>query len=102
MDFGHCRHQIRTTMDTTLATAVIITGASGPGFTGYYIEALLRNGIQRERIAPILVPILDHIREAGVGYISEIFDGNEPYTSRGCIAQAWSVAEIARAYRLLY
>jgi glycogen debranching enzyme len=33
-----------------------------------------------------------------VGYISEIFDGNEPIIPRGCIAQAWGVAEVLRAY----
>jgi glycogen debranching enzyme len=37
-----------------------------------------------------------HLREAGVGQISEIFDGDAPHTPRGCIAQAWSVAEILR------
>jgi predicted glycogen debranching enzyme len=37
-----------------------------------------------------------HLREAGVGQISEIFDGDPPHTPRGCIAQAWSVAEILR------
>jgi glycogen debranching enzyme len=77
-------------------------GCVWPWLTGYYTEALLRNGIQRERIAPVLVPILHHIREAGMGYISEIFDGDFPHLPRGCIAQAWSVAEIARAYRLLF
>jgi glycogen debranching enzyme len=77
-------------------------GCVWPWLTGYYVESLLRNGIHRERIAQILVPILHHIREAGVGYISEIFDGDKPYVPRGCIAQAWSVAEIARAYRLLF
>jgi glycogen debranching enzyme len=77
-------------------------GCVWPWLTGYYIEALLRNGIHRERIAQILVPILHHLREAGVGYLSEIFDGDEPYVPGGCIAQAWSVAEIARAYRLLF
>ena len=35
---------------------------------------------------------------AGLGTISEIFDGNKPHTPRGCIAQAWSVAEPLRAY----
>jgi predicted glycogen debranching enzyme len=35
---------------------------------------------------------------AGLGTISEIFDGDEPHISRGCIAQAWSVAEPLRAY----
>lgn len=36
--------------------------------------------------------------EAGLGTLSEIFDGNAPHLPRGCIAQAWSVAEILRAY----
>jgi len=38
-----------------------------------------------------------HIYDAGLGSISEIFDGNIPHYPRGCIAQAWSVAEILRA-----
>jgi glycogen debranching enzyme len=37
-----------------------------------------------------------HLREAGLGQISEIFDGDAPHTPRGCVAQAWSVAEILR------
>jgi glycogen debranching enzyme len=35
---------------------------------------------------------------AGLGTISEIFDGDEPHEPRGCISQAWSVAEPLRAY----
>ena len=35
----------------------------------------------------------------GIGTVSEIFDGDPPYRPRGCIAQAWSVAEVLRAYR---
>jgi glycogen debranching enzyme len=38
-----------------------------------------------------------HLIEAGIGSISEIFDAEAPYTPRGCIAQAWSVAEILRS-----
>jgi predicted glycogen debranching enzyme len=37
-----------------------------------------------------------HLADAGLGTISEIFDGEEPYTPRGCISQAWSVAEVLR------
>jgi predicted glycogen debranching enzyme len=37
-----------------------------------------------------------HLREAGLNQISEIFDGDFPHRPRGCIAQAWSVAEILR------
>jgi predicted glycogen debranching enzyme len=40
----------------------------------------------------------EQIRQAGLGTISEIFDGNEPHHSQGCISQAWSVAEPLRAY----
>ena len=36
------------------------------------------------------------LRESCVGSVSEIFDAEEPYTPRGCIAQAWSVAELLR------
>jgi predicted glycogen debranching enzyme len=43
----------------------------------------------------------DHLRTAGVGYISEIFDGDAPHSPRGCIAQAWSVGEVLRARRLI-
>jgi glycogen debranching enzyme len=37
-----------------------------------------------------------HMSEACVGSISEVFDAEAPYTPRGCIAQAWSVAEVLR------
>ena len=38
------------------------------------------------------------LSQSGLGTISEIFDGNTPHNSRGCISQAWSVAEPLRAY----
>jgi predicted glycogen debranching enzyme len=41
-----------------------------------------------------------HLDDAGVGTLSEIFDAENPYTARGCIAQAWSVAEVLRAWLL--
>jgi glycogen debranching enzyme len=42
-----------------------------------------------------------HLRVAGLGSVSEIFDGDPPHAPRGCVAQAWSVGEIIRLYRLL-
>jgi predicted glycogen debranching enzyme len=41
---------------------------------------------------------LPHLDEACVGSISEVFDADAPYTPRGCIAQAWSVAEVLRCW----
>jgi len=40
----------------------------------------------------------EQVLKAGLGTINEIFDGEPPHTPRGCIAQAWSVAEPLRAY----
>ncbi len=45
-----------------------------------------------------LAPIADHLLAHGLGTGSEIFDGDAPMTPRGCIAQAWTVAEILRAW----
>jgi len=48
-----------------------------------------------------LEPLIDHLHTHGVGTIAEIFDGDPPHQARGCIAQAWSVAEILRAWTQL-
>ncbi len=48
--------------------------------------------------ASFLAPMADHIKVHGMGSASEIFDGDPPHTPRGCIAQAWTVAEILRAW----
>jgi len=45
-----------------------------------------------------LAPMAHHLADYGVGSIAEIFDGDAPFTPRGCIAQAWSVAETLRAW----
>jgi len=42
--------------------------------------------------------IAGHLRQSLIGSISEIFDGNPPHKPEGCFAQAWSVAEILRAW----
>jgi predicted glycogen debranching enzyme len=43
----------------------------------------------------------EHLNEGGVGTLSEIFDAEPPFSPRGCIAQAWSVAEVLRCKFLL-
>lgn len=48
-----------------------------------------------------LAPIAQHLANACVGSVSEIFDGDAPHTARGCFAQAWSVAEILRCWLYL-
>ncbi len=67
---------------------------------GPYITALVRlegkRGQQRART--LVERFASHLRDAGIGTVSEIFDGNEPHHPRGSIAQAWGVAEVLRAY----
>ena len=46
----------------------------------------------------LLVPIAAHLSEAGLGQVSEIFDGDPPHAPRGCPAQAWSVACVLEAW----
>ena len=41
---------------------------------------------------------MPHLDEACIGSISEVFDAEPPFTPRGCIAQAWSVAEVLRVW----
>lgn len=41
----------------------------------------------------------NHITTAGLGSLSEVFEGDAPFTPGGCIAQAWSVEEVLRAWK---
>ncbi|HVG28991.1 MAG TPA: amylo-alpha-1,6-glucosidase [Pyrinomonadaceae bacterium] len=67
---------------------------------GPFITAYLRvNDRSPESVAAArgwLRTFRAHLRDAGLGQISEIFDGDAPHAPRGCVAQAWSVAEILR------
>jgi predicted glycogen debranching enzyme len=47
-----------------------------------------------------LAGLAAHLGEACIGSVSEVFDAEAPYTPRGCIAQAWGVAELLRAWRM--
>jgi len=72
---------------------------------GSFIEAYLRvndfSADARRRCELLLQPLIDHLGQAGLGTISEIFDGDPPHRPRGCIAQAWSVGEVLRAKQLI-
>lgn len=65
---------------------------------GPYMDALikLRGGIGREQARVIIFNLMQHMGEKGIGSISEIYDGDDPNMARGCIAQAWSIAELLR------
>jgi glycogen debranching enzyme len=53
----------------------------------------------RTRALGFLEPMAHHLLDGGLGTISEIFDGDAPHVPDGCIAQAWSVAEVLRSWQ---
>lgn len=64
---------------------------------GPFIDAWMRVYPERSAEAEkFLNSFTDHLNEACLGSINEIFDSQSPHMHRGCIAQAWSVAEILR------
>lgn len=76
-------------------------GAAWAWLMGPFITAYLkvngRSPAARERSAAWLNGFGEHLRDAGLGQVSELFDGDAPHRPRGCFAQAWSVAELLRA-----
>jgi predicted glycogen debranching enzyme len=77
-------------------------GTVWPWLMGPFITAYLKvNGnseAARRQASEWLSPLRDHLADGGLGHISEILDGDAPQRPCGCIAQAWSVAEVLRAY----
>ena len=67
---------------------------------GPFISAHLRVYQDMAGARAFLEPLLRHLVDHGVGSVSEIFEGAAPFAPRGCIAQAWSVAEVLRAWQM--
>jgi predicted glycogen debranching enzyme len=72
----------------------------GPFITAYIKvngQNVGRSNRARVRATEWLAGFQDHLSAAGLGHVSEIFDADSPHRPRGCVAQAWSVAELLRA-----
>lgn len=72
---------------------------------GPFIEAYLK--VEGDKLLTLaqandyIQALEPHLHEAAIGFVNEIFDGDAPHAPRGCVAQAWSVAELLRAKQLL-
>jgi predicted glycogen debranching enzyme len=81
-------------------------GTVWPWLIGHFTEASLQCSKDLKTTRTQLVDgykqfLQHHLKTACVGGVSEIFNGDPPHTAKGCIHQAWSVAEIIRGWRLL-
>ena len=68
---------------------------------GPFIDAWLKvhtGDSDRTKARKFLDQFPQHLSEAGLGTISEVFDAREPHKPGGCIAQAWSIAEVLRCW----
>jgi predicted glycogen debranching enzyme len=82
------------TRDAAYHQGTVWSWLSGP-----FIDAWLKvHPEDREGARRLLAGFFDHLGEACIGSVSEIFDAEAPYTARGCIAQAWGVAETLRCF----
>lgn len=109
LDPGHPDYRDRYDGDLRARDAAYHQGTVWPWLLGPFIDAWRRvhpedahapgpdapSGARR-----FLLGLVPHLHEACSGSISEIFDAEPPFSARGCIAQAWSVAEMLRCWRL--
>jgi predicted glycogen debranching enzyme len=75
-------------------------GTVWPWLLGSFVSAHLRIHGEVAAARSFLLPLVDHRDDAGLGSVSEIADAEPPHTPGGCPWQAWSVAELLRAWRL--
>jgi predicted glycogen debranching enzyme len=96
---GHPEYKPKYYGDLRSRDAAYHQGTVWAWLIGAFVDAWLRvhpedlPGARR-----FLDGLMNHLSDACIGSISEIFDAEEPYTPRGCIAQAWSVAEVVRSW----
>ena len=81
-------------------------GTVWPWLLGPFVDAWLRvrgytEEWRRQALARFVAPLESHLAEAGLGHVSEIADGDAPFTARGCPFQAWSLGELIRVKALV-
>jgi predicted glycogen debranching enzyme len=94
---GHPEYRPSYHGDLRTRDAAYHQGTVWPWLIGPFVDAWLKAYPDDARGSRAMLDgLIDHIEEFGVGSIAEIFDAEAPFTARGCIAQAWSVAEVLR------
>jgi predicted glycogen debranching enzyme len=94
---GHPDYKAQYFGDLRARDAAYHQGTVWAWLIGPFIDAWLRVNPGAQAKARMLLDSFDtHLSEACVGSISEIFDATRPHAPRGCVAQAWSVAEVLR------
>ncbi|RZI66927.1 MAG: glycogen debranching protein, partial [Variovorax sp.] len=94
---GHPDYKSRYNGDLRARDAAYHQGTVWGWLAGPFADAWLKvHPEDAHAIRGLVDGFADHLGEACIGSISEIFDAEAPFTPRGCVAQAWSVAEVLR------
>ena len=94
---NHPDYQARYFGDLRARDAAYHQGTVWAWLIGPFVDAWLKAyPDDRTGARGFLNAFADHLGEACVGTVSEIFDAEPPFTPRGCVSQAWSVAEVLR------
>jgi glycogen debranching enzyme len=95
---GHPDYKPKYYGDLRSRDAAYHQGTVWAWLIGPFVDAWLKlHPADRVTAARLLDGFDAHLGDACVGSISEIFDADAPYVPRGCVAQAWSVAEVLRS-----
>lgn len=99
---GHPDYKSKYYGDLRSRDAAYHQGTVWAWLIGPFVDAWLKvHPGEAAAARKFLEGFVPHLDEACVGSISEIFDAEPPFTPRGCIAQAWSVAEVLRGFALV-
>jgi predicted glycogen debranching enzyme len=98
---GHPDYKPRYYGDLRARDAAYHQGTVWGWLIGPYVDAYLRTFPgDRATARRVLEGVVPHLDDYCIGTVAEIFDADAPYTPRGCVAQAWSVAELLRCWNL--
>lgn len=92
---GHYGGDVRQ-RDSAYHQGTVWGWLTGP-LVSAYLKAFGHDAQTLAQARTFLLPLLHHLNDHGVGNLSEIFCGDPPFTPEGCIAQAWTVAEVLRS-----
>ncbi len=96
---GHPDYKANYYGDLRSRDAAYHQGTVWAWLIGPYVDAWLKlNPGKGAEARGLLAGLMAHLDAACIGSISEVFDAEPPYLPRGCIAQAWSVAEVLRSW----
>lgn len=95
---GHADYKPKYDGDLRARDAAFHQGTVWGWLMGHYVDATMKVNSDKAAARALLEGLEEHLEHSGVGQLSEIFDAMEPYRPRGCVAQAWSVAEALRVF----